>query len=524
MSKSLYNTLKVSLSKLDGQSSKSPKTLAILVSTSGEKDTSKSSPKNTLVTPKLSKELNSLLSQVQTNGAFSGNKKETLFYRAANVDGFENILFVGLGPSKSVNGDVLKTAAAIMIGKLKAEKIRSASVMGSSLSSRDNKTSKKGLEEALQSFAEGLWLSVYDYTDLKTSKKTKDAYEFESVEIGLDQVPTASAKDALETADIISDCQNFARHLGDSPGNYMTPTLLAKAAADAAKGTKLKVVSWDKTKIKKEGFGGLLAVASGSDQEPRFITMEYKGAAASKKPICFVGKGLTFDAGGISIKPSQGMEEMKYDMCGGANVIGTMVAIARLGLKINAIAFVPSTENLLGPSAIKPGDVYTARNGKTVEVFNTDAEGRLILSDALSYASEQKPAVIIDTATLTGAILIALGNTYTGVFTRDKKFMGQIQSAADSACELVWPMPIDDFHVEDMKGTHADLCNISGGRLAGSSTAAAFLEQFVDKDIPWAHFDVAGTAWNINSRFPYHPRKGATGIMIRTFLEIAKAY
>jgi leucyl aminopeptidase len=290
----------------------------------------------------------------------------------------------------------------------------------------------------------------------------------------------------------------------------------------AAKGTKLKVTIWDKARIKKEKMGGLLSVARGSSEEPRFIIMEYKGAAASKKPVCFVGKGLTFDTGGISIKPSAGMEEMKYDMCGGANVIGTMLAIAKLGLKINAVGLVPSTENMPGPEATKPGDVFVARNGKTVEVFNTDAEGRLILADALAYASELKPAAIFDIATLTGAILIALGNHYTGVFTRDEKLMDKIQSAADDAAEKVWHMPIDDFHVEDVKGTHADLCNITGHRFAGSSTAAAFLEQFVEKDIPWAHFDIAGTGWNVNSRFPYHPKKGASGIIVRTFVELAQ--
>lgn len=379
-------------------------------------------------------------------------------------------------------------------------------------------------EDAVQNFAEGLMLSVYEYSDLKSNgKKPKDgAYELESVEIATDGTPSAGLKKAVDAAEIVADCQNFARRLGDTPGNYLTPAILAQEATNAAKGTKLKVTTWDKARIKKEGFGGLLAVAAGSDQEPRFIIMEYKGAAASEKPMCLVGKGLTFDTGGISIKPSANMEEMKYDMCGGAAVIGAMLAIARLGLKINAIGLVPSTENMPGPSATKPGDVYIARNGKSVEVFNTDAEGRLILADALAYASEQKPAMILDTATLTGAILIALGNHISGAFTRDKKLLAQVQAAADAAGELIWPMPIDDFHVEDIKGTHADLCNITNNRLAGSSTAAAFLEQFVDKDIPWAHLDIAGTAWNVNSRFAYHPRKGASGIMVKTFVEFAK--
>jgi leucyl aminopeptidase len=305
----------------------------------------------------------------------------------------------------------------------------------------------------------------------------------------------------------------------------MTPTLLAENAVKAAKGIPgLKVTVWDKARIKKERFGGLLAVAAGSDQEPRFIIMEYNGAGKGQKPICFVGKGLTFDCGGISIKPSASMEEMKYDMCGGAAVIATLLALAKLKAKVNVIGLVPSSENLAGPSATKPGDVYFARNGKSVEVFNTDAEGRLILGDALAYGSEQKPAAMFDTATLTGAILVALGNTHTGVFSRDPKLVKRIQEAADASGELVWPMPLTDFHVDDMKGTHADLCNISGNRLAGSATAAAFLEQFVEPGIPWAHFDIAGTAWNVSSRFPYHPRKCASGIIVRTFVELAESF
>jgi leucyl aminopeptidase len=211
-------------------------------------------------------------------------------------------------------------------------------------------------------------------------------------------------------------------------------------------------------------------------------------------------------------------------MCGGAAVIATLIAIAKLKLKVNVVGLVPSSENMPGPAALKPGDVYTARNGKTVEVFNTDAEGRLILGEALVYGSEQEPVAMFDAATLTGAILIALGNTHTGVFTRDAKLMKRVQEAANASGELVWPMPLTDDHVSDMKGTHADLCNISNNRLAGSATAAAFLSEFVGEGIPWAHFDIAGTAWNVNNRFNYHPRKSASGIIVRTFVELAESF
>lgn len=508
----MSHNIEVSASKLASKGS----TLVVFAS--------KSSTKDGLNLPKLTGELSILAKSMKDEEIFQGGKKETLFFRSVEVDGYSHILFVGLGDSKQIDGDALKVAAAVAFGKLKSEKINEATIHVASLTH-----GQKDSNSALQAFTEGLYLSAYEYDELKSKPKSKDNKKSKKdaslkVQLGFDQTPGAAAKKALETATILSECQNLTRRLGDAPGNYMTPTILAKEAVNAAKGTKMKVTVWDKARIKKERLGGLLCVSKGSSEEPRFIIMEYKGAPASKKPVCFVGKGLTFDCGGISIKPSQGMEEMKYDMCGGAAVIGAMAAIAKLGLKINAIGLIPSTENLAGPAANKPGDVYIARNGKSVEIFNTDAEGRLILSDALVYASELKPAAIFDVATLTGAILIALGNQYTGVFTRDQKLMKTIQTAANSACEKVWGMPLDDFHVEDMKGTHADLCNISGNRLAGSSTAAAFLEQFVEEGIPWAHFDIAGTAWNVHNRFPYHPKKGASGIMVRTFVELAQQF
>ena len=209
-------------------------------------------------------------------------------------------------------------------------------------------------------------------------------------------------------------------------------------------------------------------------------------------------------------------------MCGGANVIGTLLAVAKLGLKVNVVGYVPSTENMLGGLATKPGDILTFRNGKTAEVLNTDAEGRLILADGLSYASEQKPAAIVDAATLTGAMVVALGNTYTGFFTTDEKVRGKVEEAGKESGENVWAMPIHKDHHSDMKGQFADLSNISSFRGAGSSTAAAFLSNFVGEGIPYVHFDIAGTAWNCGNRLSYVPPKGATGCMIRTFVELAK--
>lgn len=479
---------------------------------------SKGKKSGTPSTAKLGPGIQKLLEVAHKDGAFHGDKKEALFFRHCKADGHENVLFIGLGEKPTA--ECFRVAAAVTLAALKAHKVTSAGVLGDSII----KQVKDGAH-ALQALAEGFMLSVYEFNEMKT-KRASDAKkaELEEISVLFAGAPSAAYGKAVERATVLAECQNFARRLGDLPSSHLTPTHLAEETIKAAKGTKLKVTVWDEARIKKERFGGLMFVAQGSDEPPRFIIMEYNGAPKSKKPVCFVGKGLTFDSGGISIKPSQSMEEMKYDMCGGATVIGTMLALAKLNAKVNAIAYVPATENMPGGSAAKPGDIYYARNGKTVEVFNTDAEGRLILGDALAYACEQKPAVILDAATLTGAILVSLGNTHTGVFSRDEKLLKKLQAASDTTGELIWPMPLTDFHRDDMKGIHADLCNISSGRLAGSSTAAAFLEEFISDGIPWAHFDIAGTAWNQHGRYLYCPRKGASGVMVRTFVEFAENY
>jgi leucyl aminopeptidase len=448
----------------------------------------------------------------------TAKSQEMTLFREINFEGFRHAAVVGLG--EKPDAETIRQSASAALAAIKASKATEVVIHGDSIPGGG----KKG-NSLLQAFVEGLLLSDYNFDELKYKPKEEKAPKKSELTIYFaTKTQDAAAKKSIADAIIIAESVNFSRRLGDLPGNLMTPTILADTVVEAVKGTKIKATIWDKARIKKEKMGGLLGVAQGSDQEPRFIILEYKGAAASKKPIALVGKGLTFDCGGISIKPSASMEEMKYDMCGGANVLGAILAIAKLKLKINVICIVPSTENLVNGHATKPGDVHTARNGKTFEVNNTDAEGRLILADALCYASEQKPAVIIDAATLTGAIIMALGNIHTGYFTRNEGLKKKIESAAATSGEWVWNLPLTDLHVKDMKGSYADLSNISSGKGAGSATAAAFLEQFVDKDIPWAHFDIAGTAWNVGGRVPYHPRKGASGVMIRSFIELAKQF
>ncbi|WP_413289311.1 leucyl aminopeptidase [Bdellovibrio sp. HCB337] len=464
-------------------------------------------------------ELGKKLANAIAEKTITGKALETVLYRELNYKNYRHVLVVGLGKDSEIDHESIRQSIAAAFEAVKGAGIKEAAIHFDGLT-----TNKKESSSFAKAVAEGLGLASYIFDELKSSAKkdakAEDQLSFHVVTKNADK----AFKAAFQEGVILGSCVNFSRRLGDLPGNLMTPAILADSAVEGAKGSGLKVTVWDKARIKKEKMGGLLGVSNGSDQEPRFIVMEYNGAAKTKKPVVFVGKGLTFDCGGISIKPSAGMEEMKYDMCGGANVIGTMLAIAKLKLKVNVVGLVASTENLIGPSATKPGDVHTARNGKTFEVNNTDAEGRLILADALSYATEQEPQVIVDAATLTGAMVVALGNTHTGYFTRNNALKGKVEKAAVASGEWVWNMPLTDFHVKDMKGVYADLSNMSSGKGAGSATAAAFLEQFVGEGIPWAHFDIAGTGWAVGNRLNYCPKKGASGVMIRTFVELAKQY
>jgi leucyl aminopeptidase len=485
--------------------------LVVFVSKKATK-TEKKATAPTVLVEGVSKALEGKVAAAAESGTITGAAQEAVLFRDTHFSGTKHLIVVGLGDSKGLTAETLRQSAAQAAAQIKSAKIKTAAIAVDSIAH-----TALSAETITQAVTEGLLLAAYGFNEFKTDKKDD----------GLEKLTLVSShknkshEKGLETAQVISECVNFSRWLGDRPGNRMTPSILADETVKAAKGTKLKVSVWDKARIKSEKMGSFLSVSLGSSQDPRFIVMEYNGAAASKKPVCYVGKGLTFDSGGISIKPSGGMEEMKYDMCGGAAVIGTMLAIAKLKLKVNVIGLVPATENMPGPAAIKPGDIVTARNGKTIEVNNTDAEGRLILNDALVYACEQKPAVILDVATLTGAMAVALGNLHTGYFTRHDKLSTRIENAAKESGEWVWRMPLTDHHARDMKGTYADLSNMSSGKGAGSATAAAFLEQFVDKDIPWAHFDIAGTAWNTGDRVPYNPRKGASGAIIRTFIQFA---
>lgn len=444
---------------------------------------------------------------------FSGTAGEFAFLKNQDFEKSSDLLVVGLG--SNVGHESLRHVLGKLVLKLSAYKVFNINLHVSTLNRFFKDKSELG-----RALTEGFLLSDYSYKSYgsKSEKKTPDL----CVDIVVSGKDKRRFSQGVNEGQAIADAVNYARWLGDSPGNFMTPTQLGKEAKKIGKGVKVTV--WDKARIEKERMGNLLGVSKGSDEPPVFIVMEYKGAAASKKPICLVGKGLTFDSGGISLKPPLSMEEMKYDMCGGAAVIGALKAIAALKLKVNVMGIVPASENMPGPLANKPGDITTARNGKTTEVNNTDAEGRLILSDALCYASEKKPACIVTTATLTGAIIISLGNIHTGLFTKNDKLSKALKAASKKSGENIWQMPLTDEHSDDMKGTYADLSNMGSTRGAQSCQAAAFLSEFVDEKIPYAHLDIAGTAWNVGNRKAYHPKKGGTGVMVRTFVDFVRLY
>jgi leucyl aminopeptidase len=307
----------------------------------------------------------------------------------------------------------------------------------------------------------------------------------------------------LKLGEAVAAGATLAREFGNRPGNQCTPTWLGQQAKKMAKEFALDVEVLDRKEIEKLGMGSFLAVAQGSDEPPRFIVARYQGAAKSVPPVVLVGKGITFDTGGISLKPGAEMDEMKFDMCGAASVLGTLYAIASLKARLNLVVLVPSCDNMPSGKAVKPGDVVTSMSGQTIEILNTDAEGRLILCDALTYAERFKPAVVVDVATLTGACVIALGHHHSGLFTADDGIAAQMAAASRAALDPCWRMPLDDEYDEALKSNFADMGNV-GGRPGGAITAAMFLRRYTGK-YPWAHLDIAGTAWKSGAA------KGATG-------------
>mgnify|MGYP003337765954 CR=1 FL=1 len=327
--------------------------------------------------------------------------------------------------------------------------------------------------------------------------------------------------EAARRAQIIAESSNYARSIGDLPGNIVYPAVLADYAKKLAREVGLKCTVLDKRALERGKFGGLLAVGGGSARDPRLIVLEYRGTAASKKPVALVGKAITFDSGGISIKPSDKMDEMKFDKCGGCATLGLMRAVALLKLPLNVTGIIAAAENMPSSTSYRPGDIVTSYRGKdkravTIEVLNTDAEGRIVLGDALVYARQLGASAIIDFATLTGACIIALGEYAAGLMGNDEKLQEKLRAAADRTGERVWSLPLWQDYKDKIKSDVADIKN-TGGRYGGAITAAAFLAKYVG-DTPWAHLDIAGTAWATDNR-PYLA-KGATGFGVRLVMDV----
>ncbi|MCH7933211.1 MAG: leucyl aminopeptidase [Gemmatimonadetes bacterium] len=369
--------------------------------------------------------------------------------------------------------------------------------------------------DAVQAATEGAVLAAWRFTEMKSPDQGDAPTDVEDFEVMVDPEDLDTAEAGVQVGGVVGRAANFARTLQSRPGNVATPSHLADEASRMAGEHGLEVTVMGPKELEAERMHALLAVAQGSEEEPRLIVLRHNGGSDDEAPLVLVGKGLTFDAGGISIKPASGMEEMIFDMSGGAAVIGAMQAIGELNVPLNVVGIVPSSENLLSGRAMKPGDIIRSREGKTIEVVNTDAEGRLILADALSYAQGFDPAAIVDCATLTGSVVIALGHHAAAVFGTDEELIGELREAGDRSGERCWPLPLWDDYRRQIDSSVADLANV-GGRPGGSITAACFLREFVG-ECRWAHLDIAGTAYG-EGKLSYQ-RKGASGFPTRLLVD-----
>ena len=447
-------------------------------------------------------------------GEFSGKANECLILHASGEIPAQRILLIGLGPRRQVNLEQLRKAAALAAGQLK--KLRLGTV-ACALPLLD--LQRTSLPARVGAVAEGLLLASYRFDRYQTGEKAKAHGHIGKTFLLIDKpVEKAAAEAAIAGAVSLVRGVTLARDLVNEPGNVKSPSFLADQARSVADETGVKCRVLDRVEMQEEGMNALLGVAQGSEREPCLIILEYEGAAPGNPPVALVGKGVVFDAGGISLKPAEKMDEMKMDMAGGAAVLGTLLAAALLKLPVNLVGVVPAVENMPSGSAIRPGDILTSMSGQTIEVLNTDAEGRMILADALTYVERFEPCLTIDLATLTGACIIALGHHATAVLGNDDKLVGALLKAGETSGERLWQLPLWDDYSEQIESTVADIKNV-GGRPAGTITAAAFLKKFTD-GTTWAHLDIAGTAWRDKPQV-YGPA-GATGIGVRLLIEFLK--
>jgi len=457
--------------------------------------------------------MNGALSELYKQDEIKGKVGEITVVHCLGKILAERVVVAGLGKREELTSDKIRRVIADVCRLLRQKNIAdiAVSVLGNGIAGIK-------AENSAQSLTEGILLGTYTFR--KHITRDAEYKELQSITIITDnENELVALNTGCEIGKSISEAANLARDMVNEPANFMTPTDMANMATGLAEKYALEIQVLDKEKMIELGMGGLLGVSQGSNQPPKLIVLNYKGRGVSEVDITIVGKGITFDSGGISIKPSEKMEEMKGDMAGGAAVMGAMSAIARLKPEINVRAMIPATENLPNGSALKPGDVLTASNGKTIEIISTDAEGRLILADALSYANKLGTKYMVDVATLTGACRVALGDICTGVFGNNQELTDKIIVAGNETGECMWQMPMNEEYKELNKSDIADIKNV-GGRYAGAITAAQFLSEFAG-DTPWIHLDIAGPF--LSSKEKGYQVKGATGVPVRTLINLVMA-
>ncbi len=438
------------------------------------------------------------LREVLAHGDLSAKAGATLLLHKVPGLAAARVLLLGLGEEKEFGETAFRDAVRGAADALKGLGAKDALVYLTDL-----KVAGRNVAWKVRHAVLGLREAFYRFEQLKTQKKSPSPALAEVTLAAQSEPVTLQAQAALREAAATADGVDLARTLGNLPPNICTPSYLAEEARKLARQFKLGLEVLERRDMEKLGMGALLSVARGSHQPPKLIVLRYAGGAKKQKPLVLVGKGITFDTGGISLKPAGEMDEMKFDMSGAGSVLGALRALAGMKAAVNVIGVVPACENMPGGAATRPGDVVTTLSGQTVEILNTDAEGRLILCDALTYAERFQPEAVVDIATLTGACVIALGHVATGLFANDEKLAGELRAAGDDAWDRVWQMPLWEDYQEQLRSNFADMANI-GGRPAGSVTAACYLSRFARK-LRWAHLDVAGTAWKSGRD------KGSTG-------------
>lgn len=446
----------------------------------------------------LDKATEGYISSILKNGDLDGKANTTLLLHNVPNTLCKRVLLVGLGKEKEFGDNAYLGALRATFSALNKTGAADATLFLTEVPVKDRDDDWK-ISRAVMLGLE----SIYCFDALK-SKKDENKPKLSKVTLNaVDNKQLAVGENAIQQGQAIAHGVGLAKNLGNMAPNVCTPTYLADQAKAIAKEHKLKITVLEEKDMQKLGMGSLLSVSQGSRQPAKLIAVEYKGLKKMEKPVVLVGKGVTFDTGGVSLKPSPDMDEMKYDMCGAASVLGTLAAVAEMKLPVNLVCIVPATENMPDGLATKPGDVVTSMSGQTIEVLNTDAEGRLILCDALTYAARYKPDVVIDIATLTGACVIALGHVATGLISNDDKLAAEILSASEQSTDRAWQLPLWDDYQDLLKSNFADIANI-GGRAGGTITAGCFLSRFTE-DYRWAHLDIAGTAWKSGKE------KGSTG-------------